>query len=98
MLAGVFRYTTLQALCQPSDHEGMPKYSPAGLTQYVLNNLSKKSPPYHVTQDEVLTPLQILEVEKITGHRFSVDTLLPCPPRSGDMAVVFLEFFRVPYG
>ena len=46
-----------------------PKYLRAGLTQYVLNNFSKKSPPYHVTQDDVSTPLQRLEVEKITGYQ-----------------------------
>ena len=33
----------------------MHKYLPAGLTEYVLNNFSKKSPPYHVTQDIVST-------------------------------------------
>ena len=47
----------------------MPKYLPAGLTQYVLNNFSKESPPYDVTQDDVSTPLQRLEVEQITGHQ-----------------------------
>ena len=47
----------------------MPKYLPAGLAQYVLNNFPKKSPPYHVTQDDVSAPLQRLEVEKITGHQ-----------------------------
>ena len=36
---------------------------------YKFNNFSKKSPPYHVTQDDVTTPLQRLEVEKITGHQ-----------------------------
>ena len=41
----------------------MPKYMPAGLTQYVLNILSKKSPPYHVTQGDVSTPLPRLEGE-----------------------------------
>ena len=35
----------------------MPKYLPAGLTQYVLNTFSKRSPPYHATQDNVSTPL-----------------------------------------
>ena len=35
----------------------------------MLNNFSKKSPPYHVTQYDVSTPLQRLEVEKITGHQ-----------------------------
>ena len=53
----------------PPDSEAMPKYLPAGLTQCVLNNFSKKSPPYHVTQDDVSTPLQRLEVEQITGHQ-----------------------------
>ena len=51
----------------PHDHGDMPKYLPAGLTQYVSNS-SKKSSPYHVTQDDVSTPLQRLEV-KITGHQ-----------------------------
>ena len=45
-----------------------PSYVPAGLTQYMLNNF-KISPPYHVTQDGVSTPLQRLEVEKISGHQ-----------------------------
>ena len=30
---------------------------------------SKTSPPYQVTQDNVSTPLQRLEVEQITGHQ-----------------------------
>ena len=47
----------------------MPKYLPAGLMQYMLNNFSKKSLPNHVTQDDVSTPLQRLEVENITGHQ-----------------------------
>ena len=33
----------------PHDSGDMSKYLLAGLTQYVLNNFSKKSPPYHVT-------------------------------------------------
>ena len=59
--------------CKPCanahDSGGMSKYFPAGLTQYVLNIFSKKPPPYHVTQDDVSTPLQRLEVEQITGHQ-----------------------------
>ena len=47
----------------------MPKYLPTGVTQYVVNNISRKSPPYHVTQDDVLTSPQRLEVEQITGHQ-----------------------------
>ena len=46
----------------PHDSGDMLKYLPAGLTQYVLNKSSKKSPPYHVTQDDVSTPLQRLKV------------------------------------
>ena len=53
----------------PHDSGDMPKYLPAGLTQYVLNRFSNKSPPYHVTQDDVSTPLKRLEVEQITGHQ-----------------------------
>ena len=59
--------------CKPSanphDSGDMPKYLSAELTQYVLNIFSKKSPPYHVTQDDVSTPLQRLEVGQITGHQ-----------------------------
>ena len=53
----------------PHDHGYMPKYFPAGLTQRVLNTVSKKSPPYHVTLDDVSTPLQRLGVEKMTAHQ-----------------------------
>ena len=53
----------------PHDSSDVPKYLPAGLTQYVLSNCYKKSPPYHVTQDDVSAPLPRLEVEKITGHQ-----------------------------
>ena len=53
----------------PHDSGDMPKYLPAGLTQYVLNNFSETSPPYHVTQDDVSTPIQRLAVEQITGHQ-----------------------------
>ena len=53
----------------PHGSNDVPKYLPAGLTQYVLNIFPKKSPPCHVTQDDVSAPLQRLEVEKITGHQ-----------------------------
>ena len=33
----------------PHDRGDMPKNLPAGLTQYVLGNFFKKSPPYHAT-------------------------------------------------
>ena len=53
----------------PHDSSDMPKYLPAGLTQYVLNNIPKTFPLCYVTQDDVSVPLQRLEVEKITGHQ-----------------------------
>ena len=53
----------------PHDSGDMPKYLPAGLTQHVLNIFSRKSPPYHVTQDDVSTSLQQREVEQITGQQ-----------------------------
>ena len=59
--------------CKPCanlhDSSDMPKYLPAGLTQYLLNKFSKKSPSYHVIQDDVLAALQRLEVGKITGYQ-----------------------------
>ena len=54
--------------CANVDDSGsMPKILPAGLTQYVLNKLCNMSPPYHVIQNDVSTPLRRLEVEHITG-------------------------------
>ena len=53
----------------PHDSADMPKYLSAALTQYMLNKFCNKSPPYHVTQDDVSTPLQRLEVEQITGDQ-----------------------------
>ena len=66
----------------PHDQGDMPKYLPAGLTLYVPNNVSKKFHPYNVTQDDVSTPLQRLEVEKITGHQ-------SIRGRGGDIAVMY---------
>ena len=59
-------HRALQTLRQPGD---MPKHLPVGSTQVVLNNFSKNSPPYHIAQDDVWTPLQLLEVKQITGHQ-----------------------------
>ena len=53
----------------PHDSSDMPGHLLAGLTQYVLNIFSKKSPPYYVTQDDASATLQRLEVKKITGHK-----------------------------
>ena len=51
----------------PHSRGDMLMYLPNGLTQYVLNNFTKQSPPYQVTQDDVSAPLQQLEAERITG-------------------------------
>ena len=53
----------------PHDSSDMPKYPSAGLTEYVLNSFSKKSPPYRVTQADVSAPIQRLEVETTPGHQ-----------------------------
>ena len=47
----------------------MPRHLPAGLTQYVLHVFATKSPPYHVTTDDVATSPILIEVAKITGHQ-----------------------------
>ena len=71
-----------QPCANPHDSSDMPTHLPEGLTQDVLNNFSKKSPSYHVTQDDVSTPLQRLEVEKISGHQ-------SVRGRGGIMAVLY---------
>ena len=55
--------------CKPCANPHDSGDLPAGLTQYVLNKSSKKSPAYHVTQDDVSTPLERLEVEQMTGDQ-----------------------------
>ena len=54
----------------PHDSSDLPRFLSAGLTTpYVLNNRTNKSPPYHVTEDDVIVPIERLKVEKITSHR-----------------------------
>ncbi len=53
----------------PHDNSDLPRFLPAGLTAYVLNNYTTKSPPYHVTADDVSVPIDRLDVDKITSHR-----------------------------
>ena len=53
----------------PHDTNDLPRFLPAGLTPYVLNNYTTKSPPYHVTVDDVSTPVERLEVEQISTHQ-----------------------------
>lgn len=45
--------------------DDMPKYFPAGLTQYYTS----KSPPYYVTEDEVSAHLERLVVDKIASEQ-----------------------------
>ena len=50
MLAGAFRCNPARPVPTPThDHGAMPKYLSAGLTRYVLNNFSRKSPLYHLS-------------------------------------------------
>ena len=53
----------------PYDADDMPRHLPAGLIQYILQTFTTKSPPYHVTTDDVATPPILLDVAKITGHQ-----------------------------
>lgn len=52
----------------PHDTHDIPRSLPAGLTPYVLNNHTTKSPPYHVTGDDVV-PVQRMDVDEITAHQ-----------------------------
>ena len=54
---------------QPHDSSDHPRFLPAGLTPYGLNNYTNKSLPYHVTEDDLTVPIERFEVEKITRHR-----------------------------
>ena len=53
----------------PYDADDIPRHLPAGLTQYVPHAFATKSPPYHVTTDDVSTPPILIDVAKITGHQ-----------------------------
>ena len=74
------------AQCKPCtnhhDTTDLPRYLPAGLTQYVLNNYTTKSPLFHVTADEVAVPVERLEAAKISSHR-------SVRGRGGAIAVLF---------
>ena len=60
---------TLQALCQPLRPRRHAQEFSSGIGAIRVQQLLQESPPYHVTQDDVSTPLRRLEVEKITGHQ-----------------------------
>ena len=53
MLAGAFPYNAASPVPTSRPWPVAVTYLPAGLTQYVLNKFSKKSPPYNATQDDV---------------------------------------------
>ena len=55
----------------PHDTTDLPRYLLAGLTQYVLNNYTNKSPPFHVFADDVSVPVERLEVDKI-GRQIAI--------------------------
>ena len=57
-------------LCaDPYGADDMPRYLPAGLTQYVLHAFATETPPYHVTTDDIATPPILINVAKTTGHQ-----------------------------
>ena len=75
------------AHCKPCtnsyDADEMPRYLPAGLTQYVLHAFETKSPPNHVTTDDVAIPPLLIGVAKIIGHQ--------CVRGRGDVIAVLQE-------
>ena len=57
----------MQILHQPPRHNRPSSIPPRW--QYVLNNHTNKSPPFHVTADDVSAPVERLEIGKISSHR-----------------------------
>ena len=53
----------------PHDTTDFPRYLPAGITQYALNNYNSNPPPFNFTADEFSVPLERLEFDKISNHR-----------------------------
>ena len=62
-------HQALQTLRQPPRQWGHAQIPTGGADAVRAQQFSKKSPSYHVTQDDVSIPLQLLEVEQITGHQ-----------------------------
>ena len=67
----------------PHDTADIPRFLPAGLTRYVLNDNLLKSPPYHVTGEDVFS--ERLEVKQIVGHQ-------TVRGRGGVLAVLYKTF------
>ena len=82
MLAGAYQFNASSPVPTSTTVATCRSICQRGRRKYVLNNFSKKSPPHHVTQDDISTPLQRLEVEKNTGHQ-------PVKGRGGVIAVMY---------
>ena len=56
----------------PHDVDDRPRHLPAGFTEYVLARTSRKSPPFHATEDDVESFIEVerLEVDLIVAHQF----------------------------
>ena len=59
----------MQALPEPRRHSRPAQASSADLTNYAFNSFSTKSPPFHVTFDDISPPPERLEIEQITGRQ-----------------------------
>ena len=67
--------TRCKPCTNPYDADDMPRHLPAGLTQYVLHAFATKSPPYHVTTDDVSTPptlMRSLKSQASNAHEVEV--------------------------
>lgn len=65
-----FSVARYKPCANPHDPEDLPRFLPAGLTQYGLNNYTTKSPAYRVSEDGVSTSIERLEVEQTSGHHY----------------------------
>ena len=69
MLAGAFRYSVASPVPIPTTIATCRSICPRSRRNMCSTIYPRNPPPYHVTQDDVSTPLQRLEVEKITRHQ-----------------------------
>ena len=67
----------------PYDADDIPQHLPAGLTQYVLHAFATKSPPNHVTADDIPTsPIQSMSLRSQVTNAYAAE------------AVQFLSYMR----
>ena len=60
----------------PYDADDIPRHLPAGLTQYVLHAFATKSPPYHVTTDDVSTPpIQLMSLRSQVTNVYAAEAV-----------------------